>query len=456
MKILYVFLIFQVLSQSYDIYYPGIKCNTDITCQRYGSNAGLCQNSKCICSREYFGIFCEQRKDIGLQCSNEIRCQNKGVCNPDTKICECNENFTGAFCELPKTRNCTSNEGCSNGLCDLQRGVCRCSTGFYGERCEIHVSNGAKCNDDKDCKHGGKCMIESKHCLCKPQWSGIFCEFPNGDYHCNSNTDCSTCNTATGKCRCSMSSFGRKCEFQNEGYRCQEGSCKNGGICSKESETCICQEGYHGNNCEMKSGFKCISTGDCNHHYCDTSTGKCVCRVTHYGLNCELNKQHGFTCKDSGMCKNNGTCVENHCQCSVGYSGSYCEIKNHGYFCNADSDCRLVFGSSDQGYCNKYTKQCICSTYYSGIACEVPESFGKRCQPGQCKNGGFCSEESKKCICSKGWTGNYCEIQSNFECMSARDCNYYNSKNGVCNYATKKCICSSLYTSDRCQHSFLT
>ncbi|GFS98253.1 neurogenic locus Notch protein [Trichonephila clavipes] len=146
-------------------------------------------------------------------------------------------------------------------------------------------------------------------------------------------------------------------------------------------------------------------------------------------------------CEENENCKNNGTCVENVCDCKEGSSGDYCEIVAgcDQLNCSAGvSDCAL----------DEKTKEgvCICkkkSDIYLNdtcVACEKNEN---------CENNGTCVENV--CDCKEGSSGDYCEIVAG--------CDQLNCSAGVSDCAldekTKEgvCICkkkSDIYLNDTC------
>eukprot|EP00736_Rhodelphis_marinus_P010363 Rmarinus@m.7740 len=64
-------------------------------------------------------------------------CNGNGVCNPDTRLCECDEYHSGPSCS--KEHECVSDDDCANGSACLQA-ACWCATGDNGDSCEASSS----------------------------------------------------------------------------------------------------------------------------------------------------------------------------------------------------------------------------------------------------------------------------------------------------------------------------
>jgi hypothetical protein len=112
---------------------------------------------------------------------------------------------------------------------------------------------------------------------------------------------------------------------------CDDVDC-NGGSCVEG--TCICPEGFFGDNCEIE----CINGVFQN--------GECVCLAGFEGEACdvEANLCDGVEC-------NGGTCVDGTCDCPDGFFGDNCEIA-------------CTNGVFENGACN-------CSDGYEGDACDT-------------------------------------------------------------------------------------
>lgn len=128
----------------------------------------------------------------------------------------------------------------NNGTClespTSPDGICRCEQGFGGKFCDEIV----KCGDQQ-------CQYPEQVCLAD------------------------SCVNVTGELYCLLH------------------ECQHGGTCDPISRQCLCQKGFGGIKCELKSLF------------CDET---------------------------NNICLNNGTCLstQNTCVCTNSFTGKYCEI----------------------------------------------------------------------------------------------------------------------------------
>ncbi|CAF0786681.1 unnamed protein product [Rotaria sordida] len=129
----------------------------------------------------------------------ENKCQNKGVRDPTTNLCNCPSGFTGSKCETRADKQlCDKIECMSNGACAIRpifdgattyQSVCLCRAGYDGDYCEWRSTIGS-CTVSY-CLHGGICQRRqigsSKYiyCQCKPGWAGSRCETQY--FHCESS-----------------------------------------------------------------------------------------------------------------------------------------------------------------------------------------------------------------------------------------------------------------------------
>ncbi|EFC37003.1 predicted protein [Naegleria gruberi] len=155
----------------------GLKQNDSLVCSGHGQCMDLdmceCYSSAqngywfgddcSVCDPFHSGDNCKSQ----LSCSNEMTCNNLGICSPDNSSCscssdvyvgsycdECKENYFGPSCQV----NCVSNSTCNgngecsrDGLCDCYHdldhgywtnGTCNeCLDGYYGMECKTHVKN---------------------------------------------------------------------------------------------------------------------------------------------------------------------------------------------------------------------------------------------------------------------------------------------------------------------------
>lgn len=79
--------------------------------------------------------------------------------------CQCQQGFTGTFCQT-NINECQSSPCLNSGACldGLARYTCQCPLGFTGTRCEV---NGNECVS-QPCLNGGTCRdgVNSYTCIC--------------------------------------------------------------------------------------------------------------------------------------------------------------------------------------------------------------------------------------------------------------------------------------------------
>ncbi len=176
------------------------------------------------------------------------------------------------------------------------------------------------------------------------------------------------------------------------GINCGEhGHCSNG--------SCICNDGWSGNGCNIPTICECSIYGTCINNVC-------ICQDGWEGERCDIDEQcAGIDCGEHGKC------IEGTCVCSDDYFGEHCE--------NAPLQC------TNYGTWNPETSTCICSNNWRGERCERPPYTGN--DVGSCDNGNAylsymtdpCGVESptpELMLCSKNSdcdNGYYCHLDSN-------------------------------------------
>ena len=277
------------------------------------------------------------------------------------------------------------------------------------------------------------------------------------------------------------------------GTLCVSGQlCSGHGIWLNAVESCECEDGYVGNNCQIpcNADITCNAQGTCTQfggcecfpgyvgyrceHQCDRNTtcsgngectphGDCVCDLCHHGSDCSL------------MCSGNGICSTGICKCDSCYIGEYCHsMCNHHGICSANGTCDCeeswrgdfctVAGCpgkyedcSGHGICNTAVHQCYCEPGWKGSDCSLPDCPGEP----NCFDRGICNVTllPPQCQnCSKGWMGADCNetclhgnqipMDSGIcvcdPCWSAKGCNIECTGHGFCSADNATCECDPL------------
>uniref|UniRef100_A0A8D2P8I8 Protein delta homolog 2 n=1 Tax=Zosterops lateralis melanops TaxID=1220523 RepID=A0A8D2P8I8_ZOSLA len=193
----------------------------------------------------------------------------------------------------------------------------QCDPGWEGEYCE-------ECVRMPGCLHGT--CHQPWQCICHTGWAGKFCD---KDIHI--------------------------CEHQSP--------CQNGAQCIYDRDgeySCLCPEGFHGKDCEMK-------TGPYDNGFASNFT--CRCLAGFVGALCE----HDVDDCLMRPCANGATCHDGvnrfSCQCQVGFEGRFCTININDC---ASQPCKN--GAKCYDRINDY--DCLCPDRFTGKTCEisVPES----------------------------------------------------------------------------------
>ena len=350
--------------------YSGEQCQVeeDMCSSKPCHNGGICSTVggmfSCECSAPYYGHQCLQSPCDGHAC-------NQGNCvllNNTMPHCECNEGFTGEFCN-EDINECMTSHSCSRG-----QGVCRntignysceCYQGFQGRDCQTNIDD---CTPDP-CNGHGLCMdgFHKFTCLCLALYAG------------------DTCSELSDKCAAQPCHNGAQCYNYGVDY------------------FCICPPGYEGNNCSVKSD-------ECARHRCQE--GECVDHVNGYTCDCRPGFQGVFCESDldeclEEPCLNGGLCTNTRgsysCSCPTFYSGTQCQValgECHDSPCLNGGEC-VELGVPGEG------RECRCLEGWTGPECE---DHSVECQVNPCQNSGVCKvgEEGYYCECVYPHTGANC------------------------------------------------
>jgi tenascin len=223
------------------------------------------------------------------------------------------------------------------------------------------------------------------------------------------------------------------------------GSCVHG-VCS--GLNCSCEYGWSGVDCSVLSD--CSNVGGCGEHGVCTFGGICRCDLLWSGPNCSIGSCP-HNCSSHGQCETRrGECI-----CDHRWGGRACQRRLCASNCSdagqcIDGLCLCFDGFSDpkkspeeedcsscknqcsyNGECNKQTRQCICSPWFTGDDCSL-----EIC-PGGCSGHGSCLQGV--CACDTGWTSYACD---------ERTCPDSCSGHGTC--IAGHCLCQSGYEGLSC------
>ena len=283
--------------------------------------------------------------------------------------------------------------------------------------------------------NGGICSSKGQYfqCDCIEGYHGKFCEKsacaginPCGDGICNLNTDIDQ----GYRCDCELtSSYGQNCEISI----CENLNCgPNGSPVEKGNEfecTCLCDEGFEGHNCQMKTptlyGKKCDENEDC------TSEGQ-ICNAQEQ---CACNREIGYFLDGWQSSEFYGSCIGTLAFCEVNFDcppaqscqshRCSCEnpelemVKIDGEFkCLPDPlpDCKEgILPNGDYGCCsqienwtqNQYVEDLNRCVSDRNTICDSDANSKPVCgYYGDCEPIGL---SSFSCKCHDNWRGTYCD-----------------------------------------------
>ena len=461
----------------------GINCDSNPCKDKNGKLDHDCQHGGvctvinefsygCSCPLFYTGQFCQHLP----ACERDPKCgQHTEACqnhNDGTKTCICEQNWTGAYCEIEGVT--CDGDPCRGGTCSIEFGkiVCDC-TNLDPQPSGIFCQNEHPCVAEltkNQCGTNGKCVVvgQGALCDCDSFYSGPFCEIAppcerseDGTNPCKNNGACSNLDTANYSCSCSDFYYGDVCEIPpgcEVSNNCVNGQCINEG---EGSISCQCDNGWMGELCSEPIPGSCQSEHNCkNGSVCidDFSRGtyNCQCPNEFYsGIYCENLPpcQAGDGTNMISVCQNSASCInlsqtEYQCECLPGYSGLNCDIIPA---CQREPFCTgLGVQSSECISHNDGTKTCVCIEGWAGATCDVSDSV---CEPTTC-NGGICSidPDTNKVFCECDSivprpTGKFCE--NKHPCFSSDLCS---DVHGTCEVEGIgfRCDCLDFYSGRYC------
>jgi len=151
-------------------------------------------------------------------------------------------------------------------------------------------------------------------------------------------------------------------------------------------DSCSCQPGYAGSNCENVTCSGIVSTNPtvCSGHGSCHSLDVCTCNGVYYGQQCQHSPQnspqpsnsqtnsaiscYGISSLSATVCSGNGNCTfTDSCSCLNGFSGNTCQntiITCFGINAGHSNVCSGI------GHCHSID---TCHDGFSGSACEINE-----------------------------------------------------------------------------------
>jgi len=170
---------------------------------------------------------------------------------------------------------------------------------------------------------------------------------------------------------------------------CVHGKCKS-------PDTCACDVGWEGNDCNT-----CVTLPGCVHGSCNGTALACKCT--------DDTMWAGGLC-DTPVCPSgcvNGQCIApGQCKCNPGWTGANCTT------CLPLKGCSTIGGScvDPNNPSRQVPNGCLCKTGYTGALCSQP-----MCTPACASGHGKCifanstSMTGPICKCNLGWAGDYCD-----------------------------------------------
>ncbi|XP_036356081.1 neurogenic locus notch homolog protein 1-like isoform X3 [Octopus sinensis] len=396
--------------------FQGNRCQVPIQCYPPCQNGGICNTNTrmCNCPHGFVGPDCSRRDDCAL---NPNICQNGGTCQlvNNQVSCICLNGFQGNRCQVP----IQCYPPCQNGgICNTNTRMCNCPHGFVGPDCSRRDDCALNPNI---CQNGGTCQLVNNQvsCICLNGFQGNRCQVPIQCYPPCQNGG--ICNTNTRMCNCPHGFVGPDCSRRDD-CALNPNICQNGGTCQlvNNQVSCICLNGFQGNRCQVP--IQCYPPCQ-NGGICNTNTRMCNCRHGFVGPDCSRRDDCAL---NPNICQNGGTCqlVNNQvsCICLNGFQGDRCQVPIQCY-----PPCQ------NGGICNTNTRMCNCRHGFVGPDCSRRDDCALN--PNICQNGGRCQlvNDQITCACINGFYGDRCQFPS----LCSPKC----QNGGTCNVNTRICDC---------------
>jgi hypothetical protein len=244
----------------------------------------------CICNPRFAGSACQYSRSPGcipLESTSDTPCTStqRGTCLQTQDLqqqpvfsCNCSAQFTGTYCELsrcqPPGQSPTETECNNRGVCQVQGGLFQCNCNDYnsgtaqtgsgniipflagGLACEVNVTAG--CGTFRAgifgggawelCSGAGQCVVSyttppTAACVCDTGRGGIKCRDTACNPTCNARQ---TCTNSTGACACKPF-WGPPpvgtCATNNRTCECSVNLCIHG-TSDAAGQVCTCDPGW--------------------------------------------------------------------------------------------------------------------------------------------------------------------------------------------------------------------
>ncbi|XP_055854363.1 protein crumbs isoform X1 [Episyrphus balteatus] len=312
-------------------------------------------------------------------------------------------------CVLCFQEDCKNEAVCTN---PSEQYACDCRPGYEGDDCSIDIDECLLAN----CTNNSTCIdkVASFICSCLPGYDGQLCEHNIDEcasMPCHNGGNCTDL-VAAYHCDCTEDYAGPQCDVLKL-VTCADQPCRSGSTCvdgfnmtTGNNFTCFCMQGLQGPLCDVpfcqvepcQNGGFCLTT--------EPTPPICQCSIGYTGRFCEIdiNECDPEPCQNGGECKDSIGSYS--CNCTgTGFEGQMCEIdidecQTGPVKCGGRGVCMNTRGSF----------KCLCEVKLCGSECNVLDPCQ---QQDMCMNGGICVEACTDvadyyCNCTDGFGGKNC------------------------------------------------